>query len=347
MNGYERIHAALKGQPQDKIPVTLHNFLMAAEEAGYTQEEYRNDPDKIANSFIKAVDTYNYDGVLLDIDTVTLAGAAGVPVDFPVNECPRSSEGNIKELSEVPNLPKVDILSYKYVNISLEAARKLADYFRGEISVRGNCDQAPFSLASMLRSPQEWMMDLYDVKNEHFIDELLDYCCEITCQFITYMSETGVDIVSNGDSVAGPSMVSPDMYRKYALSYEKRCVKTAHDLNIPYILHICGNTDSILDAIGESGTDGIELDYLTDIHKIHDRYKDSLTLLGNIDPSGVLTNGSVDEVRQAVNEVIEVYSDSSRFILNSGCAIPATAPSVNIHTMVKTARAFSGTANKT
>lgn len=341
MTGYERIHAALEGRTQDMVPVTLHNFLMAAEEAGYTQEEYRNDPDKIANSFIKAVDHYNYDGVLLDIDTVTLAGAAGVPVDFPVGECARSNEGILNELSDIKHLARVDILSYKYVNIWLEAARKLADFFKGEISVRGNCDQAPFSLASMLRSPQEWMMDLYDTANEHLLFELLEYCCDITCRFIILMAETGVDIVSNGDSVAGPAMISPEMYVKFALPFEKRCIQTAHDLGQPYVLHICGNTDPILDVIGETGTDGIELDYLTDIHKIHDLYKDKLTLLGNIDPSGILTTGSPSDVRSTVQEVLEVYSDSPRFILNSGCAIPSTAPSINIQTMVETARGFS------
>jgi len=32
MNGYERMVAALNGQPVDKIPVLLHNFVVAARE---------------------------------------------------------------------------------------------------------------------------------------------------------------------------------------------------------------------------------------------------------------------------------------------------------------------------
>ena len=58
----------------------LHNFMMAAREAGVTMEQFRNDPAIIANAFIRSVEKYNYDGILVDIDTVTLAGAVGVPV---------------------------------------------------------------------------------------------------------------------------------------------------------------------------------------------------------------------------------------------------------------------------
>jgi len=34
MNGYERITAALRGERPDRVPVMLHNFMMAAREAG-------------------------------------------------------------------------------------------------------------------------------------------------------------------------------------------------------------------------------------------------------------------------------------------------------------------------
>ena len=340
MNGYERIHAALKGEKADKVPVTLHNFLMAAEEAGYSQGQYREDPEKIADAFIRAVEKYDYDGVLVDIDTVTLAGALGVPVDFPEKECARSHVGNLSSLEEISSLPRPDVLQYKYVNIWLKATRKLVDHFKQEVSVRGNCDQAPFSLASMLRGSQNWMMDLMDEGNAFLVDELLDYCCEATCQFLRAMAETGADIVSNGDSVAGPAMISPVMYEDFALAYEQQVIETAHDLHMPYILHICGNTDPILHLLPETGTDAMELDYLTDIDKIHETMSGSVCFFGNIDPSGVLTRGSAAEVRKAVTDLLEKYGNENRFVLNSGCAIPATAPSANIMEMIKTAREF-------
>jgi uroporphyrinogen-III decarboxylase len=160
MNGYERITAALKGEKPDKIPVMLHNFLMAAREHGVTMEQYRNSPAVIAETFISSVEKYQYDGVLVDVDTVTLAGAVGVHVDFPVNDAARSHDGNIVNLDDVFNLKPVKVEDYKYIQVWLEAVRLLKEYFKNQIFIRGNCDQAPFSLASMMRGAQPWMLDL-------------------------------------------------------------------------------------------------------------------------------------------------------------------------------------------
>ena len=38
MNGYERVRAAVEGRRPDRVPVMLHNFLMAA--------EFRSSPKK-------------------------------------------------------------------------------------------------------------------------------------------------------------------------------------------------------------------------------------------------------------------------------------------------------------
>jgi uroporphyrinogen decarboxylase len=79
----------------------LHNFMMAAREAGYTMGEYRRSPEVIARRFIQAVESYGYDGVVVEVDTATLAGAVGVPVEFP-EDAPASFRGAaIASLDEV------------------------------------------------------------------------------------------------------------------------------------------------------------------------------------------------------------------------------------------------------
>ncbi len=341
MNGYERIKAALSGEKPDCLPVMLHNFLPAAREAGFTQEVYRNNPDNIAETFIKAVESYGYDGVLVDLDTVTLAGAVGVPVDFPEDEPATSHEPCLNTLEDVSSLKPVNIENYRYIQVWLEAVRKLSDHFGNEVFLRGNCDQAPFSLASMMRTPGEWMMDLYDEDNRDFVEELLEFCTGITCQFIRLMSGTGAHMVSNGDSPAGPAMISPSMYERLALPYERKVIECAHSRNISYALHICGDTTPILDMMVRTGTDALELDCKTDTRKAHDVFKDRVTFIGNIDPSGVLALGTEDDVRMKTRELIRVFSDTNRFILNAGCALPVNTPGKNIHALIRTAREYS------
>jgi MtaA/CmuA family methyltransferase len=225
------------------------------------------------------------------------------------------------------------------VQVWLEAVRLLKEYFKDEIYIRGNCDQAPFGLATMVRGAQDLMMDLM-MAEENLVFDLLNYCTDASCQFIKLMAQTGADMVSNGDSPAGPEMISPDMYEKFALPFEKKVVDTAHSLGLTYTLHICGNTRVILDKMLLSGADAFELDYKTDARKVYEIFSERATLIWNIDPSGVLALGTVNDVRQKTAELLDIYSGSSRFILNAGCALPPDTPSENIKEMIKVAREF-------
>lgn len=339
MNGYERIKAALAGNETDKIPIMLHNFMMVAKEAGITMRQYREDPKVIAAAFIKSIEKYGYDGILVDIDTVTLAGACGVNVDFPESEPARSHGGFMHSYDMLPELKPVDVGSYRYVQIWLESVRLLKEHFGNEIYVRGNCDQAPFSLASMIRGTENWMMDFY-MTEENLVFELLDYCTEATSQFIKLMAQTGCDMVSNGDSPAGPAMIPADLYGKFAMPYTKKVVDVAHAQGVDYVLHICGNTDIIIDRMMETGADGLELDYKTDVHLAFNLMKERCTLFGNVDPSGVLALGTPELVRKETLELLDVFSKTNRFVLNSGCALPSSTPPENIEMFIKTAREF-------
>jgi uroporphyrinogen decarboxylase len=339
MNGYERIKAVLNGEKPDKIPVMLHNFMLAAREHGVTMEQYRNSPKVIAETFISSVEKYHFDGILVDIDTVTLAGAVGVHVDFPVDDAARSHDGNVVNLEDVFKLKPAKVEDYKYIQVWLEAVSLLKEYYKNDLFIRGNCDQAPFSLASMMRGAQPWMLDLM-MGTEEELSFLLEYCTDASSQFVKLMSQTGCDMVSNGDSPAGPEMISAEMYLKYAMPYSKRIVEVAHKEGVPYALHICGNTDVILEHMMLTGADALELDYKTDIAKVYDLLHDSVTFIGNVDPSGVLALGTVDDVRNKTLELLELYKNSNRFILNAGCAIPPTTPSQNLKMMIETARSF-------
>ena len=339
MNGYERIKAALAGKETDKIPVMLHNFMMVAKEAGLSMGQYREDPKVIAGAFIKSIETYHYDGILVDLDTVTLAGACGVEVDFPDSEPARSHGGFMDSYDILPGLKPVDVGSYKYVQIWCEAVRLLKEHFGNEIYIRGNCDQAPFSLASMIRGTENWMMDFY-LTEEKLVFELLDYCHEATSQFISLMAQTGCDMVSNGDSPAGPDMIPADLFEKFAQPYVTRGCDVAHDLSLDYVLHICGKTDIIIDQMIDTGADGLELDFKTDVQIAFDLMKDKCTLFGNVDPSGVLALGTPELVREKTIELLDVFSKTNRFVLNSGCALPSITPSQNIEMFIRTAKEY-------
>jgi len=277
---------------------------------------------------------------MIDVDTVTLAGAVGVPVDFPVDQPAQAAGVRIQSLEEVNDLAPVDIRGYRGVQVWLEATSILRHHFGNDIFIRGNCDQSPFTLASLIRGLEPWMLDLANSDNHELVHRLLEYSTGITLQFIQLMSETGAHMTSNGDSVAGPELISPAMFRTFALPYERKIVERSHSLGLPYFLHICGNTSRIIDEMLETGSDGLELDYRTDAAMAHAKMKDRAVFIGNIDPSGVLALGTPQLVEEKTRELLNIFIDTPRFILNAGCAIPPITPLENLRAMINAARSF-------
>ncbi len=331
MNGFDRVHAAMNGRWPDTVPIMLHNFMPAAREAGYSQREFCNDPRKAADAFIRMTEKYDLDGVVMDFNTATIAGALGVTVTFSENEPARCSKGVLKSLKEVDDLKDADISNDKYIRIWLDTMRLLREHFGNEKYLRGNVDQAPFSIAGMMRTQTEWLIDLTDKENHEMAIRLLEYCTRASCRFVQLMTDAGAHMVSSGDSPAGPDMISPAMYRKFALPFEDEVAAYAHGCGVPYLLHICGNTDAILDGFANRPVDAVELDYKTDIRRIHDLVLISnVTFWGNVDPSDVFALGTPDEVRKEKQKLVELFSDTPRFILCSGCALPSLTPGQNI-----------------
>jgi uroporphyrinogen decarboxylase len=340
MTGKERIQSVLNGKWTDRRPVMLHNFLMAAQEAGLSQKQFRSNPKKAAQAFIDAAEKYGTDGILVDIDTATLAGAAGVPVDFPDDEPARVNGSRIENITDAWHLQPVDLEKDERIQIWLETCRLVKKWFGEEKFLRGNCDQAPFSLACMIRGSQEWMMDL--LGDEGPVKALLDYATTMSQDFLSLMATTGVDMVSNGDSLAGPEMIAPEMYHRFAFPYEKKMVARAHHHSLPYCLHICGNTEPILVSMVETGADCLELDYKTSIHMVREAFFGHRTVfLGNIDPSGVLALGDRNLVRNKTIELLDIYKDSPRLIVNAGCALPPITPEENIFQLIESVSEYS------
>lgn len=339
MNGYERIKAALSGILPDKRPVMLHNFLSAAEVYGINMKQYRENPQAAADCLIASVEQFGLDGVLFDVDTALLASAIGVETDYPDDEPARTYRPLLENLSDVGSLSAVDISKSGRVQHAIETVRILKQYFKDEVYVRGNCDQSPFSLATMVRTPENFMMDL--ILDPENAVKLLEYTTDISRQMIKLMSESGADMLSNGDSPAGPDMISPEMYRQFAFPYEKMVCDYSHQCGKPYLLHICGNTDLILDDMAGLGLDAVELDYKTSIDKIYNSMSDKCTLFGTVDPSGVIALGTEAMIETKTVELLEKYKGCPKLVVNAGCAIPRCAPVANIKKFVDTVHNWS------
>ncbi|WP_158648262.1 uroporphyrinogen decarboxylase family protein, partial [Candidatus Symbiothrix dinenymphae] len=143
-----------------------------------------------------------------------------------------------------------------------------------------------------------------------------------------------------GDSLAGPDMVSPEMYAQFAVPSELEIIEETHKCGASYLVHICGNTELILDKIATIPFDAAELDYKTPIKEIYRALHDKITLFGTVDPSGVLALGTPQRVKEETLNILNIYKGCPRLVLGAGCAIPPMAPEANIRMLVETTKNF-------
>lgn len=338
MNSLQRVQAVLAGQIPDRVPVCLHNFMLATREAGIPMEKYRADPQAIAQVHLQALEKYGHDCLLIDTDTTLLAEAMGAKSEWAPGEPGRIVAPAIRSLAEVDRLKVVNPDTDGRIPALLEGIRLLAKQVGNEVAIRGNADQMAFGLACLVRGIQDFLMELAAEPDSPAIVQLLQVCYQSHLAVHRALVRAGAHFTSLGDSLAGPDVVSPRMFDRFARPYEERLVRELAAEGIFTVIHICGNTSKILNSLSQYPFCGFELDYKTNAAAAKSKVGTRHVLFGNIDPSGVLARGTPEEVRRETRELISVWKPGGLFILNAGCAIPPLMPSENLRAFIETAR---------
>lgn len=338
MDAVTRLTAALHGTATDRPPVVLHNFLHAARRCAITQTEYRTRPEAMARAMLTTARDFSLDGIVVDMDTAVLAEACGAAVDHPDDVPARVRAPRFAAPGEVHGLPPPDITDHPRVRAWVEGVRLIKRAAGPTLWVRGNCDQAPFSLAAEMCAPEAFLMALLDPDQADDVRALLEWCAVACRALLTAMAASGCDALSNGDSTSGPDVVAPRAFRRWARSYHQDLAAHAHGLGLPWVIHVCGNTTAILDDLMTTGADAVELDYKTDLDLCHAAcHRYGRTLFGNLDPSGLICRGTPAEVRAGTSGLLSTFA-GGRLVVGAGCALPAETPDANVHALVNASR---------
>ena len=337
MNSLERVKAVLAGRIPDRVPVCLHNFMLAAHEAGIPMEVYRSDPEAMARAHLGALEKYGHDCILIDIDTTMLAEAMGATSECAPNEPGRIVAPAIRSLRDVDGLKVVNPESDGRIPALLEGVRLIAKQVGKEVAIRGNADQAAFDLACMVRGIEDFLMELASDSENPAIGRLLELCYQSHLAVHRALMRAGAHFTSMGDSLAGPDVTSPTMFDRFARPYEERLVKDLAAEGIFTVIHICGDTSRILGFLSGYDFCGFELDYKTDAVRAKASVGAGHVLFGNIDPSGVIARGTPAMIREKTRQLIALWKPGGLFVLNAGCAIPANTPVENLRALIATA----------
>jgi uroporphyrinogen-III decarboxylase len=96
-------------------------------------------------------------------------------------------------------------------------------------------------------------------------------------------------------------------------------------------LHICGNTKRILAGMGRTGADIVDLDYLSPLAMAREAMGPDQVLLGNLEPVGVLRNGTPESVAAAI--AVCHREAGARYIVSAGCEVCRDTPEANLRAL--------------
>jgi MtaA/CmuA family methyltransferase len=334
MTGKQRVLAALRGEAHDRVPVVPIVGQAAATFCGVSIREHAHDPHLLARCQIECARRFGYDAVYIAADTWVNAEAVGFPAIEHPKDAPACGHGGwIDSIEQIDRLPLPDPERSGRWPLMIEAVRHAVELAGDDIAVVGNFDQSPFDLACQLREINRFMLDLID--NPPFAHRLLAYCADAIVRYAIALGRAGADVLNTGDSAASGSLISTPMYQEFAWPYEKHVFDAIRrELDTPTTLHICGDTRTCLALMADTGATGLELDHQMNLAEARTVCGDRITLIGNIDPVGVLLRGAPDSVRDACQAGVQAMSGSNRFILASGCAVSPLTPAENITAMV-------------
>jgi len=342
INSIERTLTALSHQQPDRVPVDLHNFMMTQKFVGEIESaDFYRDGEALAEGQIKAWKRFGHDVLLVENGTAALAEACGVVVEYMDDSAPVASKPAIRSLDEVESLKIPDPDKDPLLSELLKATRIIVNEIGNEAFIMGRADQGPFSLACEIRGMSEFLLDIAMGEQLEKVHQLLDFCRQVTERYALAQIEQGAHATSIGDSPSGPDVISPNDYRTFAYPYVKQLAANLKKKNILLAYHICGNATPIIGDMANTGAAILEIDQKADQKVCKSIVAGKATLLGPIDPSEVMANGTPELVTEKCYEALRNLSPGGGFILGPGCALPSTTPDENIDAMVEASKTFN------
>ena len=336
LNSVERVRRAIAGETPDRVPVIPLIIHLTMKLSGVRYDRYAQDPRLLRDTQIRAWQTFGYDGFHITSDNWILPSALGNDIEFFADQPPVAANRVLAESKDLSLLTRLQTGDEGRMGFKVEATRLTAEAVGDRCYLKTCFDQGPFSLATAVRGIEQLMLDCYD--DPQFVFDLLEICTDAVIKFARACGQAGCHALTFGDSTAG--LLNPKLFERFAYPFEKQVIDSLSDLDMPVFLHICGDTSHIFDLMVASGAPALEVDYQNDIAFYKEKTGGQICLQGNIEPSGVLFQGTVEEVRAACRQAIEQGKPGSRFILSSGCEVPRDTPAENLRAMVEAAKEF-------
>ena len=208
-----------------------------------------------------------------------------------------------------------------------------------ESIVKGAYVTGPYSLAALIMGASDAAMATVLRPDE--LHELCQFTTEKIQRYIRLLIAAGAQAIC----ILEPSavMLGPDHFCAFSANYVHHIVDSCKYTGVATIYHTCGNTMHLVGKMAEAGIDAISLDSPNagvNLPAVAKTLPSDVVIMGNINPTGVLLNGSPKDVKAEVNDLLKRMAPYPNFVLSTGCDLPQETPLENIHAFMQTGRQY-------
>jgi MtaA/CmuA family methyltransferase len=319
MNSKERFLTVIRGETPDRVPVFPLLMSFSAKRYGASYREFASNGHILAESQLKVREMFGIDAITSCSDAFRVSADLGGEIVFPEDKPPHLTRPLVT--------CEVDLIRLKRPEV-LDPKSRMADRICGtgemvraagkECMVLGWVDM-PFAEACSLCGVSEFLMMVLD--EPELAHKILYFITDIVIDFAVAQIEVGAPMVGAGDAAA--SLISPQLYREFALPYEQKVCDAVHKAGGLVKLHMCGNTSNLLQDMVSAGADLYNVDHMVDFHKALETYgKNGKAFKGNLDPVTDLLYSTPDECRRKAKLLME-QTKGKKYMLSPGCEVPA------------------------
>ena len=331
LSSKERVRKFFAGEEIDRMPVfsgygnvTVHGL----EKHGWNFAEIHVDANKMANMAASTPQLFGLECAVVPFDMGVEAEALGAGVNFYSHHTDIVYPTINKKVSETVadldlQIPS-DLAQAGRIPLVCDAIRQLKEEVGDQVAI-GSWVLGPYTLAGQL-------VDIGDLakmafKKKAMVDGVLDKLADALIGISKIYRDAGADYITVREMGAGPDILSPRIFKTLIRPHLE---KVFNGLESPKILHMCGDTNTIVEEMALCGADAISVDQVNDVAESRKKLGPGVCILGNVDPYKVVVTGTPEDVDNAVKEAVANGVNA----IWPGCDIFPTAPKDNMVTLM-------------
>ncbi len=325
MNLKERFLNRLQGKEVDLIPVgctTTYGVVDIMNECGFHRPLADMDPLAMTELAYAGFSFGGFEWVkAMGWDIVALSEALGCRLGEPsIDRAYHVDWSPFAENLHNLSFPS-DFLERGRFPVFREHFRLLREKIGGTMAIFGETEGA-FTCAANLMGVQRFIKGC--LKDSSAVEEVLEVARQAAVAAANFAFDNGADYYVFAEPTSGPAMLGPRLYEKLVFPLEKEIIAAIEG---PVVLHVCSNTDSIVDMMCETGASGISIEEKTDLKRaVTIAHAKGIKVFGNVATSTTLVKGKPDDVYREAIAALENGTD----FLCPGCGIAPRSPLENI-----------------